>query len=50
LLKISKILGIIPREENSDLERHINTLEEYRLLEQFRISDNISEQDTISVK
>ena len=48
----TKILGIIPREENAELEKHINTLEEFRLLELYKISDNILEEDedTISVK
>ena len=46
----TKILGIIPREENSDLERHINILEEYRILEQYKNLDNIAEEDAIGVK
>jgi len=39
----TKILGIIPREENSDLEKHIN------ILEQYRFSDSL-EQDAVGAK
>jgi len=46
----TKILGIIPREENSDLEKHINILEEYRISEQYRNLDSLSENDLAGVK
>ncbi|MFA6988534.1 MAG: hypothetical protein WC197_00545 [Candidatus Gastranaerophilaceae bacterium] len=39
----TKILGIIPREENSNLEKNIKTLEQYK------ITENTPEQDTLGV-
>lgn len=45
-----KILGIIAREENSELERHIKTLEQFRNTEQDKFLESIAEQETAGVR